>query len=131
MPISYFYEVCGPRESSSVFCGQWVIARFGPFFCHPIVAGLDDGKPVLFEYDSIGTQSNSEKFAVGGTAHENMYGLFETFYKPNMNPQEVEDTLAEVITTGADRDILSGYGAVVYILTKDGLKVSHLKTKMV
>jgi 20S proteasome subunit beta 3 len=92
---------------------------------------LDGDKPVLFEYDSIGTQSNSEKFAVGGTASENMYGMFETYYKPNMNPQEVEDVLAEVITSGADRDILSGYGAVVYVLTKDGIKVSHLKTKMV
>jgi 20S proteasome subunit beta 3 len=104
--------------------------RFGPFFVHPVVAGLDDGKPILVEYDAIGTQSSSENFAVGGTAGENMLGLMEAHYKPNMSAQQIEDTLTEIITCGIDRDILSGYGAVVYVLTVDEMKVLHLKTKM-
>ena len=59
-----------------------------------------------------------------------MFGMLETMYKPNMKPQEVEDTLSEIIVSGGDRDILSGYGAVVYILTVDEMKVVHLKTRM-
>ena len=91
---------------------------------------MDDGKPILYEYDSIGTQSNSESFAVGGTAGPNMYGLLESHYRDGMTPQEVEDTLSEVLLCGMDRDIMSGYGAVVYVLTMDEMKVVHLKTKM-
>ena len=97
---------------------------------NPVVAGIDNGKPILYEYDSIGTQSNSESFAVGGTAGPNMYGLLESHYREGMNAQEVEDTLAEVLLCGMDRDILSGYGAVLYVLTMDEMKVVHLKTKM-
>ena len=104
--------------------------RFSPFFCHPVVAGLDDGKPILYEYDAIGTQSNSETFAMGGTAMENMYGLFESYYKPGMKPQQVEDTLSEILLAGIERDIGSGYGGVVYVLTPNDLKIVHLKTNM-
>ena len=30
-----------------------------------------------------------------------------------------------------DRDILSGWGGVVYVLTEDSLTVQYLKTKMI
>ena len=29
--------------------------RFGPFFVTPIVIGLQDGTPLVYNYDSIGT----------------------------------------------------------------------------
>ena len=29
--------------------------RFGPFFVTPIVIGLQDGVPLVYNYDSIGT----------------------------------------------------------------------------
>ena len=29
--------------------------RFGPYFVTPIVAGLEDGKPIICTYDSIGS----------------------------------------------------------------------------
>ena len=29
--------------------------RFGPFFVSPIVIGLEDKKPIIYTYDSIGT----------------------------------------------------------------------------
>ena len=60
-----------------------------------------------------------------------MYTMMESYYKPNMTPLEVENTLAEVITAASDRDILSGLGAVVYVLTEEELKEVHLKTKMI
>ena len=42
--------------------------RFGPYFVSPIVIGLDDGQPVLCNYDSIGHPSNTEDFAYVGTS---------------------------------------------------------------
>lgn len=29
--------------------------RFGPFLVQPLVVGLDDGEPIVYEYDYIGT----------------------------------------------------------------------------
>jgi 20S proteasome alpha/beta subunit len=36
--------------------------RFGPFFVTPIVAGLENGKPILATYDSIGCKSDLDDF---------------------------------------------------------------------
>ena len=29
--------------------------RFGPFFLNPCVVGLENGQPIIYDYDSIGT----------------------------------------------------------------------------
>ena len=36
--------------------------RFGPYFVAPIVAGLQDGVPVIATYDSIGCISDLDDF---------------------------------------------------------------------
>lgn len=36
--------------------------RFGPYFVSPIVAGLENGKPVIATYDSIGCTSDNEPY---------------------------------------------------------------------
>ena len=36
--------------------------RFGPYFVSPIVAGLENGVPVLSTYDSIGCKSDLDNF---------------------------------------------------------------------
>lgn len=58
--------------------------RFGPFFVSPIVIGLEDGKPLVYNYDSIGTQSHSEPFAYVGTSADTMASLCESFYRENI-----------------------------------------------
>ena len=68
--------------------------RFGPYFVQPLVAGLRETKdgefdPVIATYDSIGCKEQSY-FAVGGTATDLLYGVCETFYKEDMN----EDNLS-------------------------------------
>ena len=34
------------------------------------------------------------------------------------------------MVSGLDRDILSGWGGMVYVLTEDSLSVQYIKTKM-
>jgi len=47
--------------------------RFGPYFCEPIVAGLDaKGKPYLCGMDLIGASVEEDTFVVSGTCNENM-----------------------------------------------------------
>ena len=106
--------------------------RFGPFFVVPIVVGLErDGTAVICTYDSIGTQSTTEKFASAGTASDNFDGLCESYYRDNLKPDEIGDVLANILTSGTDRDILSGWGGVVYVVTPDYIDVKYLKGKLV
>lgn len=97
----------------------------------PIVIGLDNGKPIVYNYDAIGTQSNTEKYCAVGTAGVNFNTLMENYFRPDMTPQDLETTLSELILSGMDRDILSGMNASVYVLTGTELKVVDLKTKKV
>ena len=58
--------------------------RMGPYYVNPIVVGLDNGEPILFNYDSIGHPSNTEDFAFEGTAGDHFMGVLESYYKDNI-----------------------------------------------
>ena len=106
----------------------------GPYFVAPMVAGLDkkaDGEyeAVVTSYDSIGCMSAGGGFQVAGTGTELLYGVAETFYKPDMGPAELQETLSNCLLSALDRDSLSGWGAYIYLLTPDELVVRALKTR--
>ena len=108
--------------------------RFGPYFVSPVIAGLDkvsdtEYKPVICTYDSIGYREHNGQFEVAGTAGELLYGVCETFYKPNLEPEELFNVISNCLMSAVDRDSLSGWGAKVYILTPTELIVRSLKTR--
>ena len=108
--------------------------RFGPYFVSPIVAGLDkvgdnEWEPVVCTYDSIGCPDKGGHFQVAGTGSELLYGVAETFFKPDMNPEELYETVSNCLLSALDRDSLSGWGAYIYILTPDDMIVRALKTR--
>ena len=84
---------------------------------------------MICTYDSIGYREHSGVFEVAGTGAELLYGVCETFYKPNLNPDELFDVISNSLLSALDRDSLSGWGARVYILTPEGLTVRSLKTR--
>lgn len=100
----------------------------------PLVAGLDkkengEYEAVICNYDSIGYRETS-KFECAGTGSELLMGCLETFYKPDMGPDELYEVVSNCLLSALDRDSLSGWGAYVYILTPEGITVRALKTRM-
>ena len=98
------------------------------------MAGLDkisetEYKPVITTYDSIGYRQHSGNFECGGTGAELLTGCCESFYKPDMGPDELFEVVSNCLLSALDRDSLSGWGAYVYILTPDELIVKALKTR--
>ena len=115
----------------------WLIAtslyerRFSPYFIEPIVAGLDDNnEPYLATTDSIGCMCDGDDFFCIGTASEMLLGACESFYKPNLEPDELFETASQCFMSGLDRDAFSGWGAVVFIITSSGVTAKTLKTRM-
>ena len=105
--------------------------RFAPFFVTPAVVGLQDGRPLLCTYDSIGTQSVHERFAAAGTAAGNFVGLCESYHRKGLGREELGDVLANVLVSGLDRDVLAGWGGVLYVMDTERIDIKTLKTKMV
>merc|ERR1711916_4831 len=104
--------------------------RFGPYFVSPVVAGLEaDNKPFICEFDSIGCLSVGDDFCVGGTASEQLYGMCESLWRPDMAADELFETISQCLLNATDRDALSGWGATVYILTPEGMTVKKLRQR--
>lgn len=105
-----------PTTFASLVSSTLYEHRFGPYFVSPIVIGLEEGKPYIATFDSIGCKSDSEPFCTAGTAADNLFGIAESYYQENYDAQQLEDVLANVLVSGVDRDILSGWEGVVYIM---------------
>lgn len=118
-----------PRTFDSLVTNYLYSKRFGPYFVEPVIAGLegDDYTPFLSGQDLLGMPVYTDNFVVVGTAESSLYGTCETFYRPNLEPDELFEVMAQCILSSTDRDCLSGYGAIVYILTPDKLIVREVE----
>jgi len=106
--------------------------RFGPFFVDPIIACFDDetGQPRIANTDLIGAECNAEDFVVAGTGSDELYGMCEALWKPGLKPEQLFESVSQSLVNAFDRDALSGWGAEVYIIEKDKVTKSTLKTRM-
>lgn len=119
-----------PAAFSSLLSSMLYEKRFGPWFCEPIVAGLDDNnKPFLSGMDLIGAPISTDEFVVSGTCTQNLHGMCEALYRPDMNPEELFEVLAQCLLSAVERDALSGWGAVVHIITPEGVLRRDLKCR--
>jgi 20S proteasome subunit beta 3 len=105
--------------------------RFGPYFASPVVAGLEpDGKPFICGMDSIGALETAADFIVTGTNSESLFGMCESMWRPGLEADELFEVVSQCLLSGIDRDALAGWGAVVYVITKDGVVARTLKGRM-
>eukprot|EP00474_Spongospora_subterranea_P008558 CRZ09016.1 hypothetical protein [Spongospora subterranea] len=119
-----------PKVFSNMLSTMLYEKRFGPYFVEPVVAGIDKaGKPFICAMDLLGAAVYADDFVVSGTTGEELYGTCESLYSPNLSPDELFETVSQALLAACDRDCLSGWGAVVHILTKDNITTRVLKTR--
>ena len=60
--------------------------RFGPYFVEPMIAGLDPktNNPFIVAMDLIGCPMETDDFVVSGTCTEQLYGMCESLWRPDM-----------------------------------------------
>nr|CAD7205101.1 unnamed protein product [Timema douglasi] len=106
--------------------------RFGPYFVEPVIAGLDPVtfKPYVCNMDLIGCINEPEDFVVGGTCSEQLYGMCEALWEPDLGPDDLFEKISQSLVNACDRDAGSGWGAVVHIIEPDKITTKHLKMRM-
>jgi len=120
-----------PKTFSAMVSNMLYERRYGPWFVEPVIAGLDkDNKPFISAMDLIGATSLTDDFAVAGTSSANLYGMAESLYEPDMDQDQLFETLSQSLLAAVDRDALSGWGAVVHIITPEGVHTKTLKARM-
>ena len=113
--------------------------RRSPYYVNPIMAGLErvaieeegDGgvgrdaapgraafryRPFLCSHDVIGAQSRSDAFVCSGAASKSMYGTAQALWQPGLGPEELVGVCGRAFLSALERDCLSGYGAIVYLI---------------
>lgn len=119
-----------PEAFSALVSTMLYEKRFGPWFCEPVIAGLDaENKPFLSGMDLIGAPVFTDDFVVCGTCTSNLHGTCEALYRKDMEPEDLFEVLSQCLLASMDRDALSGWGAVVHIITPEGVTTRHLKTR--
>lgn len=78
-------------------------------------------------FDSIGCIDFAKDFIVSGTASDQLFGTCEGLWEPDLEPEDLFETISQALLNAVDRDALSGWGAHVYIIEKDKVTKRLLK----
>ena len=123
-----------PRAMASVT--SHILYQRRGYYVEPLVVGLSDStttskgrKPFLCAMDMIGAQSFSKSFVCSGAASKSLYGTAEALWKPNLEPEQLVRVCGKAFQSALERDCLSGYGALVYLISKEGVMEYDLKSR--
>ncbi|CAG8477893.1 9562_t:CDS:2 [Ambispora gerdemannii] len=104
--------------------------RFSPYYVSPLIAGLDkNNKPYICNMDLIGCVTTTNDFVVGGAADDCLLGTCEALYEPDLEPEDLFETISQSLISAVDRNAASGWGAVVHVLTPERVITRTLKTR--
>lgn len=120
-----------PKTFSSLVSSFLYERRFGPYFIEPVVAGLQkSGEPYIAAFDLIGCITEPQDFVVSGSCDEQLYGMCETLWEPNLSPDELFEVAAQALINSCDRDAISGWGGTVTIIEKNQITVKDIAMRM-
>lgn len=74
------------------------------------------GEPFISAMDLIGCPNTPEDFVVAGTCAEQLFGMCEALWEPNLEPEDLFETISQALVNAFDRDAISGWGGVVHIM---------------
>ena len=95
--------------------------RFGPYFIEPVIAGMQKTpsggyKPFIAAADLIGCLNFAKDFVLAGTASEKLFGVAESLWEPDLEPEDLFETISQTIMNAVDRDAYSGWGCIVHVM---------------
>lgn len=105
--------------------------RFFPYYTHNIVAGLDEqGKGCVFSFDPVGSYER-EVYRAKGSASAMLQPLLDNqiggknqqnHAKEPIPAKKCVALIKDVFISASERDIYTGDGIVISVITKDGVK---------
>jgi proteasome beta subunit len=100
--------------------------RYTPLITQTIVAGLDKEGPSLYVLDVLGSLI-PDKYAAVGSGTEIAIGVLEEGYKEGMKLEETKELVTRAIKSAISRDVMSGDGIDLLIITKEGMSEESIK----
>ena len=102
--------------------------RSSPFLTQTIIGGVDSEGPRIYVLDPLGSVIQ-DKFACVGSGAEIATGVLESEYREDMNIEEAKNLVIRSIKAAITRDVQSGDGVDMLIITGEGTKEESISFK--
>ena len=103
------------------------LLRSGAFFVvQPILGGVDEEGSHVFSIDPAGGMTE-EDYTVTGSGSQYALGVLEQEYNEDLTIDEARSVAARAIESAVERDLASGNGINVAVVTTDGVEISRNK----
>jgi len=100
-----------------------------PMLTEVVVGGYDEEGPSLYILDPVGSVIE-EKYVAVGSGAQLALGYIEPRYHPEISLKEAEELAVNAVKTVIERDILSGDGIDLVIITKTGHQFKEILLKV-
>ncbi|NIM44517.1 MAG: archaeal proteasome endopeptidase complex subunit beta [Nitrososphaeria archaeon] len=120
----YSYEagkVPSVRNTAKLMSNLLFRRRFSPYLTQTIVGGVDDKGPSIYVLDPLGSVIE-DKYASVGSGAEIAVGILESDYRDGLKIDETVNLARKAVKSAVSRDIGSGNGIDVLMITLDGIR---------
>jgi len=125
---SYERELNVTVKTAAKLMGSMLFERrYFPYLAQTIVGGVDETGPKLFVLDPLGSIIE-DKFTAVGSGSEIAMGLLETDYKDGLQIDDAKSLVRKAVKAASARDIGSGEGLDMLIITSTGIREEHEPT---
>jgi len=112
-------------QALSTLTGNFL--RSGAFLIvSPILGGVDDDGSHIYSIDALGG-TTEEEYTVTGSGSQFALGVLEQQYEEGLSIDEAKTIAANAIHTAVERDLASGNGINIAVVTEDGVDVTRHK----
>lgn len=99
-----------------------------PLYTNLVIAGVDKDGPKLYTLDALGSLLPDD-YGVIGTGMLMSVGILEAEYSPTITVEEGVKLIEKTILNAIKRDIMSGNGVDLLIITKEGASEKFIEVK--
>jgi proteasome beta subunit len=112
-------------QALSTLLGNFL--RSGAFFIvQPILGGVDEEGPHIYSIDPAGSILE-EEYTVTGSGSQYALGVLEQEYDEELTIEEAKSVAAHAIDSAVERDLASGNGMNVCVVTEEGVEITQHK----
>ena len=122
------FEMNRGREISTTIAGNLLATilyqqyrTFFPYFIGPILAGVDNKGSHIFPMDIAGSITE-EPWASTGSGSPYAMGVMEAMWESKLSEEEALEIALKALRSAIKRDIATGDGMDVLLITKSGIK---------
>ncbi|MDS0298874.1 archaeal proteasome endopeptidase complex subunit beta [Halogeometricum sp. S1BR25-6] len=101
--------------------------RSGAFYVvQPILGGVDEDGPHIYSIDPAGSILE-EEYTVTGSGSQYALGVLEQEYGDSLSIDEAKTVAARAVKSAVERDLASGNGINICVVTEDGVEITQHK----